>query len=71
MSHADPISRIELKSCIAIEDKPAVGEGSGEGQDGVGDEELQTIVYEADKQPGYMVQPSEYCQYFTITINGI
>ena len=37
----------------------------------VGDEELQTIVYKADKQQGYMVQPSECCLYFTVTINGI
>lgn len=56
---------------MAIEDKPVVGEGSGEGQDGVGDEGLQTTVYEAGKQPGDMVQPSECCQYFTIMINGI
>ena len=47
------------------------GEGQGEGQDRVGEQEVQTTVYEINKLQGYIIQHREYNQYLIITVNGI
>ena len=38
---------------------------------GVGDSEVQTTVYKINKLQGYIVQHSDYSQYFIITLNGV
>ena len=43
----------------------------GKGQDGVGDQEVQTTMYKINKLQGYILQHREYSQYFIITINGV
>ena len=43
----------------------------GRGKKEVGDEEVQTIMYEINKLQGYSAQHREYSQYFIITMNGV
>ena len=43
----------------------------GEGQNGVGDLEVQTTRYKINKIQGCIVQQREYSQYCIMTLNGV
>ena len=46
------------------------GGSDRKGQDGVGDQEVQTPECKINKPQGYIAQQREYSQYGTITINA-
>ena len=62
------------KTDTHIEDKLVVitsrERWEGRGNIGMGNQEVQTIIYETNKLQGWIVQHREYNQYF-IHINGI